>query len=265
MNNHHSLRVLVTRPSKQAADTIQAITAQGHKVHSLPCLDIVAIDAHSQQHQHQHNKAIALNLDHYAHIIIISTNAAAHFLPLVENFWPQWPIGQTYWCMGQSTMAMLQTANFVDVRHSPLGETSEDLLNTLLPHIKSQDKVLIVRGVGGRETLKEALQKKQANVDYMACYQRQAPTINQQAIAALQTFAPQVVVLQSGETLANYHRLLAPHLDYSPTLIVPSLRVLEQAHRLGFNNCHCSQGASDQAICDILTNLSDLASLTQDS
>lgn len=256
MNSNNSLRVLVTRPSKQATGTLQAIIAQGHQVHAQPCLDIVPIDDNSKQHQH--NKTLAINLDQYTHVIVISTNAAAHFLPLIEGFWPQWPMAQTFWGMGQSTVAMLQAANLLDVCYSSLGETSENLLSSLLPFIKAQDKVLIVRGVGGRETLKDALQAKHVQVDYIQCYQRQAPIITQQAISDLQTFAPQVIVLQSGDTLAYYHQLLAPHLDYSPTLVVPSLRVLEQAHHLGFNNCQCSQGASDQAICAILKSLSSI-------
>ena len=257
------LRVLVTRPARQATSTCHAIAALGHQVHVLPCLDIVPINP--SDNRYQINKAKALDLDHYQHVIVISTNAAEHFLALAEDYWPQWPIRQTYWGMGKTTAALLQVAGLTDVKHSTVGDTSEDLLKALLPVLLPYEKVLIVRGLGGRETLKEALEAQHVQVDYLECYQRQAPNITTDDIVALQAFNPQVVVLQSGETLTHYHQYLAPRLqtlttkqEHAPIVIVPSQRVLAQAKALGVKNCRQSLGASDNAICDILNTIRDL-------
>ena len=65
--------------------------------------------------------------------------------------------------------------------------------------------------------------------------------------------------LQSGETLTNFHQLLAPclitgHIDFS--LLVPSQRVAHIAENLGYDKVLVSAGASDQAICDTLAGMS---------
>ncbi|MGB1346324.1 MAG: uroporphyrinogen-III synthase, partial [Pseudomonadales bacterium] len=88
-----SLRVLVTRPQAQASSTMAAIAAAGHQVLAMPCLEIVPVPSASPQGKV--NQSMALNLDAYTHVIVVSTNAAANFLPLVENYWPQWPVRQT--------------------------------------------------------------------------------------------------------------------------------------------------------------------------
>lgn len=251
-----SLRVLVTRPQAQASSTMAAIVAAGHQVLAMPCLEIVPVPTASPQGKV--NQSLALNLDAYAHVIVVSTNAAANFLPLVENYWPQWPVKQTWWGMGSTTCALLKAVQLPSVQTSAHGDTSEALLQSLLPNIEAHDKVLIVRGVGGRETLAEALRDKGALVDYAQCYQRQAPQLSPDDKIKVQAFKPQVVVLQSGETLVNFDasfRQDIDALDKHIHLVLPSERVLEMAQELGYGQCLLSAGASDRAICDTLNAL----------
>jgi len=249
-----SLRVLVTRPQAQASSTVAAISAQGHQVLPMPCLEIVPVVSDSDQGQV--NKFLAMDLDAYAHVIVVSTNAVACFLPLVEDYWPQWPHAQTWWAMGATTQAALQAADIPQVQRAAAGETSEDLLQGLLPLMKTGDKVLIVRGLGGRETLAQALEEQGVKVDYAQCYSRQAPQLSSHDIAQVQAFDPQVVVLQSGETLLNFEASLSAHLDTTNSsmhLLLPSERVMTMAQELGYQHCLLSAGASDQAICHTLS------------
>ena len=248
-----SLRVLVTRPAAQASSTVQAITDAGHEVMALPCLVIAPIAADSSQGQL--NKHLAMDLDAFAHIIVVSTNAAKHFLPLVEDYWPQWPAAQTWWGMGKTTKQALLEADIPNVRQPQGGETSEHLLTELMDLVEPHEKILIVRGVGGRETLADSLRAHGCTVAYVQCYERLAPTFNTQEINQLVDFAPQVVVLQSGETLQHYHDQLSRHLakqNKPVRLLLPSPRVAELAISLGYEDCLQSNGASDQAICHTL-------------
>jgi uroporphyrinogen-III synthase len=248
-----SLRVLVTRPQAQASSTVAAISAQGHQVLPMPCLEIVPVELDSEQGQV--NKYLAMDLDLYAHVIVVSTNAAACFLPLAEDYWPQWPHGQIWWAMGTTTQRALQAANIAQVQRAAAGETSEDLLHSLLPLIKAGDKVLIVRGLGGRETLAQKLEQQGVKVDYAQCYRRQAPLSAVQDSEKVQVFQPQVVVLQSGETLLNFDASFGHQVDRSGAtmrLLLPSERVLHMAQQLGYQQCLLSEGASDQAICHTL-------------
>ncbi|MDP6967590.1 MAG: uroporphyrinogen-III synthase [Gammaproteobacteria bacterium] len=251
-----SLRVLVTRPHAQASSTMAAMVAEGHQVLAMPCLEIVPVSSISAQGKT--NQYLAMNLDAYAHVVVVSTNAAASFLPLIENYWPQWPVAQTFWGMGSTTCGLLQAAQLPSVQRSPLADTSEALLQSLLPKVAIGDKVLIVRGLGGRETLATALREQGAVVDYAQCYQRQAPQLTVADRLQVEAFAPQVVVLQSGETLLNFDAGLGDLVDRAGNttrLLVPSQRVLVMAQQLGYRQCLLSAGASDQAICHTLNQL----------
>lgn len=248
-----NLRVLVTRPAAQASSTVQTIASAGYEVMALPCLAIAPIAPDSPQGQL--NKHLAMDLDAFAHVIVVSTNAAKHFLPVVEDYWPQWPAGQTWWGMGKTTKQALLEADIPNVRQPQSGDTSEHLLSELLALVEPHDKVLIVRGMGGRETLADSLRDHGCTVEYAQCYERLAPTFSSQEINQLVAFAPQVVVLQSGETLQHFHDQLSVHLAaLKPPmrLLLPSPRVAELAVRLGYKDCLQSNGASDQAICHTL-------------
>ena len=251
-----SLRVLVTRPHAQASSTMAAMVAEGHQVLAMPCLEIVPVSSTSAQGKS--NQSLAINLDAYAHVVVVSTNAAACFLPLIENYWPQWPLGQTWWGMGSTTSAVLQAAHLPRVQSPSQGDTSEALLHSLLPQVAMGDKVLIVRGLGGRETMASALREQGVVVDYAQCYQRQAPQFTAAERSQVAAFVPQVVVLQSGETLLNFVAGLGDLMDHSGNitrLLLPSQRVLDMAQKLGYRQCLLSAGASDQAICHTLGQL----------
>jgi uroporphyrinogen-III synthase len=246
------MRVLVTRPAAQAKLIIELLRHYEFEVQLLPCLDIVPVAPQSSEGLQ--SKQWAMDLDSFDHVIVISTNAARHWLDLVEDYWPQWPVGVSWWAVGEATQAELIAAG-IDAIRSDDGDTSEALLATLLPFIESHQKVLIVRGCGGREALADALVMAGAKVSYAQCYQRMRPDISPQQLAVVDRFAPQVVLLQSGETLANFDHLLSDRnwCDKQGTvLVLPSARVAEQAKTLGYRVLLTSGSASNQAMCDTL-------------
>ncbi|HCH33485.1 MAG TPA: uroporphyrinogen-III synthase [Oceanospirillaceae bacterium] len=246
------MRVLVTRPTAQAAAMIELMTDSGFEVVHQPCLAITPVDPSSVDGLQ--SKRLAMELYTFDHVIVISTNAAHHWLDLAQDYWPQWPVGVQWWAMGHSTQVQLQ-AYAVDAQRPKLGDTSEDLLVDLMPQIQPHHKVLIVRGVGGRETLAQTLRYKGVTVEYAQCYGRQTPVINAQTLLHLERFSPQTVVLQSGDTLANFDHLLGGQNWCDPQqtlLLVPSQRVAQQAHELGYQQLLVSEGASNQAMCDTL-------------
>jgi len=245
-------RVLVTRPTAQATAMIELMAGSGFEVLHQPCLAIAPVVASSADGLQ--SKRLAMDLYTFDHVIVISTNAAHHWFDLIQDYWPQWPVGVQWWAMGHSTQAQLQ-AYGVDAKRPKLGDTSGDLLIDLMPHVESYHKVLIVRGVGGRETLAQTLRDVGVTVEYAQCYRRQIPVINAQTLLQLERFSPQVVVLQSGDTLANFDRLLGGEHWCDPQqtlLLLPSQRVAQQARELGYQQLLVSEGASNQAMCDTL-------------
>jgi uroporphyrinogen-III synthase len=246
------MKVLVTRPAEQAAAMIELLRKNGFEVLHQPCLTIEPVDP--QSNDGLYSKQWAMDLDTFDHVIVISTNAAQYWLNLVQDYWPQWPVGLQWWAMGESTQSQLAAAGIVAGRPNT-GDTSEALLNDLLPLIKKHHKVLIVRGCGGRETLSEALVAVGAKVVYAQCYQRQVPNISWEQLCSVAAFAPQVVILQSGETLANFDLLLSGQQwcnKQHTVLVLPSARVAAQAKTLGYQVLRTSGSASNQAMCDTL-------------
>ena len=246
------MRVLVTRPTAQAKAMVELLRKYEFEVQHLPCLNIVPVEPQSVDGLQC--KQWAMDLDNFDHIIVNSINAGSYWLDLVETYWPQWPAGLRWWVLGEATQAQLMAAG-IEARRPDAGDTSEDLLAELLPHIKHHQKVLIVRGCGGRETLSEVLVKAGAKVDHAQCYQRKRPDMSPERLLGVNEFAPQVVMLQSGETLANFDHLLSHQhwCDKQRTvLVLPSARVAEQAKMLGYRVLLTSGSASNQAMCDTL-------------
>jgi len=246
------MRVLVTRPLAQAQAMLELLKALGFEVLHQPCLAIDPVAPGSEDGLQ--SKRLAMDLDSFDQVIVISTNAAHYWLQLVQDYWPQWPVDVQWWAMGQTTQAQLQ-ASGIEALRPRLGDTSEDLLADLIPRLKAPQKVLIVRGRGGRETLAQTLIAAAARVEYAQCYERTMPLINKQALLQLDAFVPQAIVLQSGQTLANFDQLLGGQswCDKQHTLLLlPSDRVAQQAKALGYQNLRVSEGASNQAMCDTL-------------
>jgi len=246
------MKVLVTRPAAQAEAMIELLRNNGFEVQHQPCLAIVPVDP--QSNDGLQSKQWAMDLDTFDHVVVISTNAAQYWLDLVQDYWPQWPVGVQWWAMGESTQAQLVAAG-IDAGRPNAGDTSEALLADLLPQIKSHHKVLIVRGCGGRETLSDALVAAGAKVTYAQCYQRKMPTISHEHLLSVDEFAPQVVILQSGETLVNFDLLLSGQHwcnKQHTVLVLPSARVAAQAKTLGYDVLLTSSSASNQSMCDTL-------------
>ena len=96
-------RVLVTRPAGDASDTLcAAIKAAGYEVYSQPLLELTALpQVNAAQRQ------LLLNLDLYQHVIFISANAVRFGMALVNDYWPQLPVGTSWYAIGAATAAVL--------------------------------------------------------------------------------------------------------------------------------------------------------------
>jgi uroporphyrinogen-III synthase len=99
-------------------------------------------------------------------------------------------------------------------------------------------KVVIFRGVGGREALAEALRARGAQVEYIDCYRRVLPATDPQPVRTrLRENRLHGVVAASAEALRNLLELIGPaqreNLLRLP-LFVQHERVAQAAHALGF-------------------------------
>ncbi len=129
---------------------------------------------------------------------------------------------------------------------------SEGLL--ALPQLQeiSGQRVLIIKGEGGRGAVREELGRRGARVDELACYRRDRPRYAAGEVAAkLSNWHIQVIMISSGEGLANLLTLLSQEETSKFTaiaLLVPSQRIAGLAQEAGFKQVITAENASDAAM-----------------
>jgi len=226
------INVLICRPEASAKELSTALSALGAHCCCFPTLAI-AKSALSET-----DKQCILNLDQYNLVVVTSQHAARFGLEWVDQYWPQFPSDQTWLAIGQKTASLL--ANEPLSLLSPKQDhNSESLLKeTILQKVKQQ-KILIMKGRDGRDTLQQVLSKRGASVDQLELYRRERPNVSgEDTRKALVEFQADYIVALSGETLLNLISLCEEHhIDLSSkTLIVPSHRVANIAYEQGFKS-----------------------------
>ncbi|MEQ8802707.1 uroporphyrinogen-III synthase [Haliea sp.] len=238
--------VLVTRPAGQGDALCEGISARGLCAHQLPLLALEPLAALPAA-----ERTRVLALDEFHHIIFISANAVRFGMEVIENHWPQLPLGLNWYAVGDGTARAL--AAFGVTAQTPGSDmTSEGLL--ALPDLQScsGERVLLVKGEGGREALARALVDRGARVDTLACYRRVAPALAPgEFAAAVARWDIGLVMISSGEGLANMLALLSPEESsklQDICLLLPSGRVAAAAAAAGFRHCLVAGNASDKAM-----------------
>lgn len=242
--------VLVTRPAGQGASLCAALREAGYPAHHLPLLALEPLPALSPS-----QRRLVQDLGGFGHVIFISGNAVRFGLERIHDCWPQLPTGLHWYAVGAATARLLAQYGVDPVE--PGGEmTSEALL--ALPQLRdvAGAHILIVKGEGGRGTLRESLTARGAQVAELVCYRRLRPTYRPGELAAhLREWAIGVVMISSGEGLEHLLALLSPEesIRFSPiTLLVPSERVAAMARRSGWERIIVAENASDGAMLDAL-------------
>ncbi|MDO6514909.1 MULTISPECIES: uroporphyrinogen-III synthase [unclassified Neptuniibacter] len=247
------LRVLVTRPLHQAQHLIQALRSHGAEPIAFPLLKISPITESDTNYSALKQKI--LDLDNFQHLIFVSPNAVHNGYDWIDQYWPQLPIGIKWLAIGKQSANALSNYG-IDAYHSPLGYDSETLLaSPALDNIRG-DKVLIMRGEGGREKLAEELRARGAEVSYAELYRREQPTYNDGEVAeALYNNELDAILISSGEGLHNLMSIGKGSQQQFSTdsllkchLIVPSERIKHDAESAGFTRITTAAGPDDQSM-----------------
>lgn len=225
--------MLVTRPEEQAGALIAEIEKRGGQVVFAPMIVI--------RPKRNDPKALALigRLSEFHSVIFVSKNAVDFGIELIREQKLTLEHCQVY-AVGVGSAGRLRELGIAQV-HTPHGEfTSEGLLKLpgLSSHLISGEKVLIIRGAGGRELLAQTLAHRGAHVEYCEVYERTMPTepLSKQ-LKACGLSVPDVGIITSLEALSN----LAEKIDqeklellYDVPLLVVGSRTAQEVERLGF-------------------------------
>jgi uroporphyrinogen-III synthase len=222
------LTVVVTRPAAQAGRFIELVRAAGAVCIASPALQIEALAL-------SETTLARLRQRRWDWAVFTSTNAV---VALFERIPP--PLATRHAAVGRATARALEQAG-VTVDARPGSATSEGLLG--LPGFAdlAGRGVLIVKGAGGRELLRQSLQERGAEVLELETYRRVPVPPPAAAAAELRT------ALEAGRRMvvtATSVEILQSLLDHVPsadeaglrwqTLVVPGARVAAAATHLGW-------------------------------
>ena len=199
-------------------------------------------------------------LDSFSHVICVSSNAARLGLALLSDYWPQWPVEQQWVAVGPATHTAMQGWGLGNII-SPKGAShSEGVLALQSLQVLQGQKVLILRGVSGRELLAETLKERGASVEYVELYERVKPSASPNILVDwLCTEGKKAIVVTSGDGLKNLLVLVKESQNaagggelestlYQTQLVVVSQRLADFAKDKGFVKVAVAEGASDNAI-----------------
>ena len=220
------LGVVITRPREPAEALAAALAREGARPIVFPTLAIEDLPPSAAL------EAALARLPHAAFAIFVSAHAVQKGLAAVRAR-RTWPDTVRVAAVGEATADALRNSGFARVISPRERHDSEALV--ALPELQAvRDlNIIVFRGEGGREHLREALEERGARVDYAECYRRVRPDSDPRPLLeAWSRGQVHVVSALSGETLENFVAMVgeagARHMA-SATLVVPHAAVA--AHR----------------------------------
>jgi uroporphyrinogen-III synthase len=191
----------------------------------------------------QQIKSQILELDNFHKAIFVSGNAVELGLQWIDKYWPMLPVGIEYFAVGERTAALLKEAD-IDALHPAGRQNSEELLQLEQLQQLENQRVIIFRGVGGREILAETLTERGARVEYCELYRR---LIDSQQLALAQQQSTDCLIAHSGELIQAMGE--AEDTGFVDTaVVVPSERVAAIATALGYRRVISAENALPESM-----------------
>ena len=162
------LGVVLTRPRREAERWAGALEAEGARAFVFPAIEIVPLPRRAAL------DAAIDALQGAAFAIFVSANAVEHGLAAATAGRP-WPAKPLVAAIGDATAEALRNSGFPAVISPTERHDSDALL--ALPALQAVrgEAIIVFRGEGGRERLKDVLESRGARVTYAECYRRERP------------------------------------------------------------------------------------------
>jgi uroporphyrinogen-III synthase len=252
--------VLVTRPQDQADELCALIEAAGGRALRWPLLEIAPVE-------NPERAGRLLNQpEGWDWVIFVSANAVRYGLSLAARSGapPGW---RRVAAVGEATArALVQAGIRVDLIPKPQFNSESLLAAPELADVAGQ-RLLIVRGEGGRELLADVLGARGAETAYAEVYRRTRPVADGAEWVENWRRSVDVAVVTSGEALHHLMALLgeagAELADRTP-LVVIGARLAALARERGWRRVAAADPASDRAIANTLIALRRCGELRRD-
>lgn len=254
-------RVWVTRPARQAAGLCALIAARQGVAVKMPALAILPA------REGLSLPALARRLQESDIVVFISGNAVVH----AQALFPQLDAmlrGKVVCAAGRATAATLAGLGVAGALKAGAGGAEALLQLPALSGARVAGKrVLIARGRGGRERLRDGLTARGAEVAYLEVYRRAKPAVSQAVMErAWRDETPDAVVVTSLAGLNNLIEM-TPASEQTrlreTALVVMSERIERQAVEQGFSRVAAAADNSDAGLASALVKMNEAGQMTK--
>jgi len=237
------MQVIVTRPAAEAAAWVEGLRARGFDAVALP---LIAIGPPADP---QAVEQAWSGLASCRAAMFVSANAVRGFFSLGRA----WPAQPRAWATGPGTRDALLRAG-VPATHvdAPAADAAQFDSETLWRSVEGQcgpgDRVLLVRGGGGREWLEHVLRQLGVTVDTVHAYSRNVPAWSDAQRSLAQGASHAAWLFSSSQAVANLAELV-PRAQWAHAhAVVTHARIAQAARAVGFGVVRESRPALDDVI-----------------
>jgi len=236
--------ILITRPVSQTKNLESLLDKNNFDYALFPAFKIIQIQTKAPSYK-------------YDIIIFISANAVSY---AEEHYGELFSNSPKVFAVGPVTANQLFQKNIAVDCFPDKNASSHALLKIKECSDLLGKKILIVRGKGGSETLKNYLNVSN-QVDYLEVYERipsEMTKVHSESLMSFMSHPSGISMATSNESLLNIIRLVSSvsrnHLEVlkSRRIIVFSDRIKSTAEKLGFKKIEVTQNPSDEDFVDIL-------------
>ncbi len=236
------MRVLVTRPAREAQRWVHELRLHGINAAALPLIEI------GQPPDEDAVRREWARLDRYEAVMFVSGNAVDRFFALRPPSLAQWPRAETRaWAPGPGTRdALLRAGLTLAAIDQPDAKAkqfdSKALWAQVAGQVKAQQRVLVVRGgdetgqSSGRDWLGAQLRKGGVEVDTVVAYRRRAPhwTAQQRELAQEAAADGSTWLFSSSEAIGHLLALVPGQSWGAARAVATHPRIAQAATDAGF-------------------------------
>jgi uroporphyrinogen-III synthase len=238
--------IVITRPARQAAGLASQIATLGGKPLVFPSIVILPP-------RDRGPLDLALSqLVSYNYAIFVSANAVEYGVGDPAA----WPKHLTAFAPGPGTAAALRAVGIPDVRVPGTTMDSDGLLALGELAEVAGKSVVIFRGAGGRDVLRDALLARGARVAQVDCYRRSRPKASPEGLVeAWREGRIDAVTITSSEGLGNLWALLdgeGRRFFAATPSFVPHARIAERARAVGLAKVIVTPPADEGLLASLL-------------
>jgi uroporphyrinogen-III synthase len=224
--------VVITRPRHAAEALAAPLAREGARTFTFPTLAIEALAPTRAV------ESLLADLARFDMAVFVSANAVENGLACARRHGP-WPEKLRVAAIGEATAEALRNSGVQRVISPPERHDSEGLLGLAELQVVKGQNIIVFRGEGGREHLKEALESRGARVEYAECYRRVRPRTDPRPVAeAIARGEVHAVSALSAETLENFVDMIGAEAAAglaAAALVVPHVAIASSpaARRFG--------------------------------